>query len=100
MESCQQKYGGHVMELSQYTDELRDSSNQVISKLYDLIEADQVHLIGMVLFESNLELYVKDKILSKAKKSTKEYQVDMSDVVAAHNQILRRLNNLSKRRDN
>ena len=88
------------MELSQYTDELRDSSNQVISKLYYLIEADQVHLIGMVLFESNLELYVKDKILSKAKKSPNEYQVEMSDVVAAHNQILRRLNNLSKRRDN
>tara|TARA_B100000886_G_scaffold339753_1_gene306184 strand:- start:7628 stop:7894 length:267 start_codon:yes stop_codon:yes gene_type:complete len=87
------------MHVNQFTEQIQDCSLEIISKLYELVEGDQLHLLALILLELNLELRLKTNDLMKMKKLKTDYSVDFADVVSAHHEILKRLNSLSNRRN-
>ena len=56
------------MELNEYSDRLRSSSNEIMYRLMELIENNQTELICMLLLETNVELNAFKKLASTRKK--------------------------------
>ena len=82
------------MELNEYSDRLKSSSNEIMYRLIELIENNQTELICMLLLETNVELNAFKKLASTRKKLPEKFSVTMEDVICAHDEIIQRLDSL------